>query len=121
MVSNTIGAAPAPVLDEPAKRAYRKRLAELDQALDQAAARGDATAAGGLEAERAALVAELKRAAGLAGRPRAFSDEAERARVNVTRTIHQALDRILAADPDTGRHLLASVRTGIRCSYQPNR
>jgi tetratricopeptide (TPR) repeat protein len=114
-------AAPAPVLDEPAKRAYRKRLAELDQALDRAAARGDATAAGGLEAERAALVAELKRAAGLAGRPRAFSDEAERARVNVTRTIHQALDRILAADPDTGRHLLASVRTGIRCSYQPNR
>jgi tetratricopeptide (TPR) repeat protein len=114
-------AAPDPVLDEPAKRAYRKRLAELDQALDRAAARGDATAAGGLEAERAALVAELKRTAGLAGRPRAFSDEAERARVNVTRTIHQALDRILAADPDTGRHLLASVRTGIRCSYQPNR
>jgi tetratricopeptide (TPR) repeat protein len=114
-------AAPDPVLDEPAKRAYRQRLAELEVALEGAAARGDATAAGGLEAERAALVAELKRAAGLAGRPRAFSDEAERARINVTRTIHQALDRILAADPDTGRHLLASVRTGIRCSYQPNR
>jgi tetratricopeptide (TPR) repeat protein len=112
--------APAPVLDEPAKRAYRQRLAELDGALDRAAARGDAATAGGLEAERAALVAELKRAAGLAGRPRAFSDEAERARVNVTRTIHQALDRILAADPDTGRHLLASVRTGIRCVYRPN-
>jgi tetratricopeptide (TPR) repeat protein len=113
--------APDPVLDETAKRAYRQRLAELDEALEEAAARGDATAAGGLEAERAALVGELKRAAGLAGRPRAFSDEAERARVNVTRTIHQALDRILAVDPDTGRHLLGSVRTGIRCSYQPNR
>jgi tetratricopeptide (TPR) repeat protein len=113
--------APDPVLDEPAKRAYQQQLAELDTALDRAAARGDATAAGGLEAERAALVAELKRAAGLAGRPRAFPDEAERARVNVTRTIHQALDRILAADPDTGRHLLGSVRTGIRCIYQPNR
>jgi hypothetical protein len=74
-----------------------------------------------LEAERAALVAELKRAAGLTGRPRAFSDEAERARVNVTRTIRQALDRILAADPDAGRHLLGAIRTGIRCVYQPNR
>jgi len=105
-------AAPDPVLDETAKRAYRQRLAELDVALDRAATRGDATAAGGLEAERAALVAELKRATGLAGRPRAFSDEAERARVNVTRTIRQALDRILAADPEAGRHLLASVRTG---------
>jgi hypothetical protein len=111
---------PDPVLDQTAKRAYRQRLAELDGALDRAAARGDAAAAHDLEAERAALVAELKRAAGLAGRSRRFSDEAERARVNVTRTIRQALDRILVADPGAGRYLLASVRTGIRCVYQPN-
>jgi hypothetical protein len=115
-----VPAAPDPILDEPARRAYRQRLAELDAALDGAAARGDATAADGLEAERAALVAELKRATGLAGRRRGFSDEAERARVNVTRTIRQALDQILAADPEAGRHLLASVHTGIRCSYRPN-
>src|SRR6266508_3936762 len=112
--------APDPVLDEPARRAYRQRLAELDRALQRAAARGDAAAADGLEAERAALVAELKRATGLAGRPRGFSDDAERARVNVTRTIRQALDRILAADPEAGRRLMASVRTGIRCVYRPN-
>jgi hypothetical protein len=113
-------AAPDPVLDEPARRAYRQRLAELDTALAGAAARGDARAADRFEAERAALVAELKRASGLAGRRRGFSDEAERARVNVTRTIRQALDQILAADPETGRHLLASVRTGVRCVYRPN-
>jgi hypothetical protein len=111
---------PDPVLDQTAKRAYRQRLAELDEALDRAAARGDAAAAHDLEAERAALVAELKRAAGLAGRSRGFSDEAERARVNVTRTIRQALDRIVVADPQAGRHLLGSVRTGIRCVYQPD-
>jgi hypothetical protein len=108
-------------LDERARRAYRQRLAELDVALEGAAARGDATAAGGLEAERAALVAELKRATGLVGRRRGFSDEGERARVNVTRTIRQALNQVLAADPEAGRHLLASVHTGIRCSYRPNR
>jgi tetratricopeptide (TPR) repeat protein len=111
---------PDPVLDQTAKRAYRRRLAEMDAALDRAAARGDAARADDLEAERAALVAELKRAAGLAGRSRGFSDEAERARVNVTRTIRQALDRILVADPEAGRHLLGSVRTGIRCVYQPH-
>jgi hypothetical protein len=115
-----VPAAPDPILDEPARRAYRQRLAELDAALERAAARGDAAAAGGLEAERAALVAELKRAAGLAGRRRGFSDEAERARVNVTRTIRQALNQILTVDPEAGRHLLASVRTGIRCAYRPN-
>jgi tetratricopeptide (TPR) repeat protein len=113
-------AAPDPVLDEPARRAYRQRLAELDTALERAAAGGDAAAAGGLEAERAALVVELKRAAGLGGRRRGFSDEAERARVNVTRTIRQALDQILAADPETGRLLMRSVHTGIRCVYRPN-
>jgi tetratricopeptide (TPR) repeat protein len=99
---------PDPVLDQTAKRAYRQRLAELDGALDRAAARGDAAGVDGLEVERAALVAELKRAAGLAGRSPGFSDEAERARVNVTRTIRQALDRILVADPQAGRHLLGS-------------
>jgi tetratricopeptide (TPR) repeat protein len=119
-ISPPAPAAPDPVLDETAKRAYRQRLAELEVALEGAAARGDAAAAGQLEAERAALVGELKRAAGLAGRPRAFSDEAERARVNVTRTLRQALDRILAADPEAGRHLLASVHTGIRCVYRPH-
>jgi hypothetical protein len=67
------------------------------------------------------LVVELKRATGLAGRTRVFSDDAERARVNVTRTVRQALDRILAADPESGRYLMASVRTGIRCTYQPDR
>jgi len=113
-------AVPDPVLDETAKQAYRQRLAELDEALERAAARADAASAGNLEAERAVLVAELKRAAGLAGRPRAFSDEAERARVNVTRTIRQALDRVLAADPGAGRHLLGSVHTGIRCVYRPH-
>jgi hypothetical protein len=92
----------------------------LDAALGGATTRGDATAATDLEAERAALVAELKHAAGLAGRPRTFPDEVERARVNVTRTIRQALDRILAADPKAGRHLLGTVHTGIRCSYRPN-
>jgi len=112
--------APDPILDQTAKRAYRRRLAELDEALDRAAARGDAAAANDLAAERAALLAELKRAAGLAGRSRGFSDEAERARVNVTRTIRQALDRILLADPEAGRHLLGSVHTGIRCRYQPD-
>jgi tetratricopeptide (TPR) repeat protein len=115
------GSARTLVLDESAKRAYRHRLAELDEALRLADAHGDAASARRRETERAALVAELKRATGLAGRSRAFSDDAERARVNVTRTVRQALDRILAADPDTGRHLLGAVRTGIRCIYQPDR
>ena len=60
-----------PVLDARAKADYRRRLDELDRELDRAGIRGDAGA--GREAraeERAALLDELRRAAGLGGRDR---------------------------------------------------
>jgi hypothetical protein len=108
-----------PVLDETARRAYRRRLADLDETLANAAARTGPERLQALQAERDALVKELMRASGLGGRPRAFVDATERARVNVTRTIRQALDRILQIDPDIGVHLAAAVRTGTRCVYDP--
>ena len=93
---------------------------ELDESLRLADEVGDVRAGKDLAAERAALLNELQRAAGLAGRSRVFSDDAERARVNVTRTIRQALNRILVVDPNAGRHLIATVRTGAHCVYQPD-
>ncbi|MDT4926398.1 MAG: hypothetical protein QOG01_4111 [Pseudonocardiales bacterium] len=108
------------VLDEQAQRAYRSRLAELQQDADAADARGDVAGADEIEVERAALLSELRRASGLGGRTRTFGDEAERARVNVTRTIRQALERVSAAEPSLGAHLSHTVRTGTRCVYQPD-
>jgi hypothetical protein len=107
------------VLDETAKRAYRRRLGELDQQLADADAGGDAGAGRRLSAERAALVAELKGAAGIGGRTRSFADDAEHARINVTRTVRQAIDRIVVADPEIGAYLAATVTTGMRCIYRP--
>ncbi|MDT4940910.1 MAG: hypothetical protein QOJ34_999, partial [Pseudonocardiales bacterium] len=107
------------LLDDEARRRYRARLASLDDQSEGADARGDVAAAAQIEVERAALVAELRRASGLGGRSRAFGDEAERARVNVTRTIRQAVARVGDADPGVGAHLRRSIRTGTRCVYQP--
>jgi hypothetical protein len=75
--------------------------------------------AGRLQNERQALAGELRRATGLAGRPRRTSAEAERARVNVTRTLRAAIARIARAAPIAGAHLDSSVRTGVVCRYQP--
>ncbi|HEX8632331.1 MAG TPA: hypothetical protein VF755_29585 [Catenuloplanes sp.] len=108
-----------PVLDEATKRAYRRRLADLDLALDHAARCGDAGADARVSRERDAVVAQLKAGAGLGGRTRAFTDDAERARVNVTRTLRQAVDQILAADAEAGLLLRAAARTGNRCVYNP--
>jgi pimeloyl-ACP methyl ester carboxylesterase len=81
---------------------------------------GDSTAAERAHAERQAVISELRRATGLAGRPRRAVADAERARVNVTRTIRAAIDRITAAAPIAGAHLQSSIRTGTACRYEPS-
>ena len=111
--------AAGPVLDEQARSAYRRRLAQLAEELEAADRAGDPGRSEALQAERQALLAELRRATGLAGRTREVSPEAERARVNVTRTLRATLDRISQVAPRAGAHLQASIRTGRACRYEP--
>jgi hypothetical protein len=108
-----------PRLDAAARSAYRHRIRELDRELAAADQTGDSTAAEKAHQERQALISELRGATGLAGRPRRASADAERARVNVTRTLRGAIDRITLAAPIAGTHLTASIRTGTACRYQP--
>ena len=109
---------PAPLLDTASREAYRRRIRELDSALAAADRAGNRAAAERALTERQALVGELRRATGLAGRPRRASADDERARVNVTRTIRAAIDRITLAAPVAGTHLQSSIRTGTLCRYQ---
>jgi hypothetical protein len=108
-----------PVLDPAARAAYRRRLAELDAELAAADRAGDIERAARADAERQAVVGELRRASGLGGRPRAASAEAERARVNVTRTLRATIDKLALLAPGCAAHLRASIHTGRACRYQP--
>jgi tetratricopeptide (TPR) repeat protein len=108
-----------PHLDAQAKNAYRHRLEELRTAMDDADACGDQQRAERLQAEMDALVAELGRAMGLGGRDRRASSAAEKARLNVTRALRAAIDRIREAHADLGAHLDEHVRTGMFCAYRP--
>ncbi|AIJ23444.1 ATPase-like protein [Amycolatopsis methanolica 239] len=107
------------VLDDTAKAAYRRRLAVLDDEIDAAAARGDDDRAARLDSERAALLAELRAAAGLGGRTRRLGDEAERARKTVTARIRDTLRRLDGRHPQLAEHLRATVSTGASCRYDP--
>jgi tetratricopeptide (TPR) repeat protein len=109
----------APVLDGQALAAYRRRLLELETELQDADETGDAGRSERAEAERLAILAELRRATSLGGRSRAISAEAERARVNVTRTLRAVLQRIGAQAPQAAAHLRTSIRTGLSCRYDP--
>jgi hypothetical protein len=108
-----------PILDRQAIREYRRRLAELDDELDAAVVRGDADWEAKLSVERDALIAELKRATGLRGRPRRAGSPAEKARLNVTRTIRHAIADLSKRCPELAAHLDESIVTGVSCCYEP--
>lgn len=108
------------VLDRTALASYRARLADLDAELDESAAWNDDARTARLEDERAFLLAELSRSVGLGGRTRQFTDEAERARVNVTRAIRSAIRKMDTQAPGLAAHLDRCVTTGGRCRYDPD-
>jgi hypothetical protein len=94
-------------------------LATLDAELDAADRSGDVLRAEQADAERQAVLGELRRASGLGGRACTAAPEAERARVNVTRTLRATIDKIALAAPSCAAHLRASIHTGRACRYQP--
>jgi tetratricopeptide (TPR) repeat protein len=108
------------ILDPRAKDAYRRRLAEIDDDLEQARAIGDAERAAQADTEREFLVRELARGFGLSGRHRRAASASERARAGVTRAIRQAIGRIGEHHPPLGEHLSRTIHTGTYCSYAPD-
>jgi predicted ATPase len=108
------------LLDATARAAYRRRLTELDEDLAAARADHDIGRAQHLDNQRTALLAELRRAAGLAGRSRPLgTSTTERARKTVTSRLREAIRRIEAVLPELGEHLDRSVSTGTTCRYEP--
>lgn len=102
-----------PGLDERARRAYRARLAELQQELEEAEGFNDAGAAERAQREIEMLTNEI------AGTLRGTT-AGERARVSVAKRLKDALDRIRRAHPVLADHLTATVKTGFLCSYTPD-
>lgn len=107
------------VLDARARQAYRERLRDAHEELEEARRHGDLGRVGRAEHEIEALGRELERAFGLDGRTRRAGSAVERARVAVVRTIGRAIDRIASVHPALAHHLRTNVTTGTVCSYDP--
>ena len=108
------------LLDDEARRAYRIRLTELAEAIEDAETLGKADQAGSLREEKEFLTRELSRALGLGGRSRRAGSVAERARLNVTRAVKASLQHIATADAELAAHLGSTVHTGVVCTYSPD-
>jgi hypothetical protein len=108
------------MLDAQAKAAYKRRTAELREQLEEARELNQLELVDRLEDEIETLGRELSRAVGLGGRDRRAASASERARINVTRAIKVALERIAEHNPPLGTLLTNSIRTGTFCSYTPD-
>jgi hypothetical protein len=108
------------MLDAQAKAAYKRRTAELREQLEEARERNQLERVDQLEEEIEAVGRELSRAVGLGGRDRRAASAAERARINITRAIKVALERIAEHNPALAALLTSSIRTGTFCSYTPD-
>lgn len=108
------------LIDDEARRAYLRRLGELREMIEEADAWGKADEAGKMREEIDFITHELGAALGLGGRSRRAGSIAERARLNVTRAVKSAIQRIAVADVGLADHLGATVHTGMVCVYTPD-
>jgi hypothetical protein len=109
-----------PALDDQARAAYQRRLAEVDDDIEEARRMNDLGRLELAEHDREYLIAELTRAAGLGGRHRMVGGTAERARTAVTRSVRYAVQRLGEHEPVVAAHLSHAIRTGTYCSYVPD-
>jgi hypothetical protein len=105
------------MLDERARSAFRARLREIDGQLEQAQATDLADRVARLEAEREALLVELRVATGLGGRRRTLGDSGERARKAVTGRIRESIAKLEQLHPAMARHLDTTITTGTYFLY----
>ncbi|MEM7337266.1 MAG: AAA family ATPase [Actinomycetota bacterium] len=108
------------VIDDDAVGSYQARLEAITVEMDRADRREDVELSERLNAEFEAITEQLSAARGLGGRRRTMSDEGEKARVRVTKSIRSAIRRVAAAAPDTADHLERAINTGHSCVYQPD-
>jgi hypothetical protein len=107
-------------LDDQAREAYRRRLVDIDDDIEDATLANDLPRLELAHHDREYLIRELSRAVGLGGRGRHAGDTAERARTSVTRAIRYASARITEHHPTLGQHLHHAISTGTYCSYEPD-
>ena len=116
----TVRAGGHKVLDSKAKAAYRSRIDDLREDVEDAEACNDPERASRARQEMDFIVDELARSVGLGGRDRETTSAGERARSAVSKSLRTCMQRIDKAHPALGAHLATTVRTGYFCSYRPD-
>lgn len=108
------------VPDPRARAAYRRRLGELREELEEAERFNDPARAARAKVELEQVTEQLGKAYGL-GAARRSSEPMERARKAVANRIRLVQQRLRREHPELARHLALTLRIGTFCSYRPER
>ncbi|WP_207514727.1 tetratricopeptide repeat protein [Longitalea luteola] len=109
------------LIDEKARKEYQKKILDLQIDLQEAEQRSDYVRMEQLQAAYDRLVDHLSKSLGLKGKARETGSTVEKARSALTWRIRNAIARIEQQHPLLGAHLSNAIKTGILCSYQPDR
>jgi len=108
------------VLDDQARDEYGRRYRELGDELHEARENNDLGQIEKLEGEMEQLTNELASATGIGGRSRQKAD-IEKVRKSVSMAVSRDIERIGKEHESLGRHLTASVTSGLTFRYAPER
>ena len=109
------------VLDARARAEYKGRVTDLRAELEEATESADLGRASRARQEIELISEQLAAAYGLHGRPRRAADPIERLRKAVGNRIKATLAKIRAQHAALALHLANAIRTGVFCSYTPDR
>lgn len=110
-----------PVFDEKAKKSYQKKILELQEEIRWSENNNDLQRTANLHKEYDDIVDHLSASLGLKGKARKANDVLDKARSAVTWRIRNAIQKIEKVHPLLAKHLSTSVKTGLFCSYNPER
>ncbi len=106
-------------IDYQAKKEYSSKLKAVQADIEEAEMMQNYEQANELRVKYDNLVDHLTSAMGLGGKLRKKGSSVEKARSAVTWRIRTAIKKIAEVNPDLGKHLQVSIKTGTTCCYQP--
>jgi hypothetical protein len=109
-----------PLLTDETRAEYKKKYEEAQEELEEAEQDNDLGRVERTQKELDALGTEIYRATGLGGRKREKTD-AERVRKAVSMAVSRAIESIGKQHKPLGRHLTASITSGLVFRYAPDR
>lgn len=109
------------VFDDRAKKSYQRKLVELQEEIKWCEDNNDLVRTSTLQKEYDEIIDHLSSSLGIGGKTRRVHDPIDKARSAITWRIRNAIQKIEKEHPDLGKHLSLSIKTGIFCSYNPEK